>query len=167
MVHLKNNVSYFGIVLLLFLFGLLYSCSSGKILADRTSRSSFVSIAKDRIGSAYKFASTGPERFDCSGLVTYSLDKLSIGLQGSSASMSKIAKGIELKDAEAGDLVFFKDKGKIFHVSIVSRVKGNQIWVVHSTSSKGVVEEELMQSAYWKNKIYKLISFNSLLNFRK
>jgi len=54
-----------------------------------------------------------------------------------------------------------KNEGRVFHVSLVSRVKSDEIWVVHSTTSRGVIEENIMASRYWRPLIHKTVSLNS------
>ena len=72
--------------------------------------------------------------------------------------MSKKARGIPLSEGKPGDLIFFKKVGKIDHVGIISRRSRNKVWVIHSTSSRGVMEEEILSSTYWQGKVYKVIS---------
>jgi len=87
-----------------------------------------------------------------------------VRITGSSESMSRLAKPIHLKDSKPADLVFFEKDGRVFHVSIVKKKTTNSFIVVHSTSSRGVIEEDILASTYWRDKIYKVISLESLLN---
>ncbi len=77
--------------------------------------------------------------------------------------MSESARGIDIEKAQPGDLVFFKrDKGPIFHVSIITAYEKGSLQVIHSTSSRGVIIENILSSPYWNNKIHKVISLASL-----
>jgi len=76
--------------------------------------------------------------------------------------MSTLAASIDLQNAQPGDLVFFKNKGKVVHVSLISNVTSSSVWVIHATSSRGVIEEDIMASSYWKTKVSKVISLVSL-----
>jgi cell wall-associated NlpC family hydrolase len=62
-------------------------------------------------------------------------------------------RGIEIKisQAEEGDLVFFKtsSKNRISHVGIVSKIKDDTIYFIHSTTSQGVITSS-MEENYWK-----------------
>jgi cell wall-associated NlpC family hydrolase len=69
---------------------------------------------------------------------------------------------ISQKEVNPGDLVFFKKKGRVFHVSIITDASPSKLWVVHSTTSKGVIKEDIMASRYWREKIYKIISLAEL-----
>jgi len=142
------------------------SCSSSKELVDDSHTydlgKQIVNSARSEIGSKYKYASRGPKSFDCSGLVEYVYDQHDINVSGSAAAMSSLGRSVNIEDAQPGDLVFYKKGGRVFHVSIISEVNAREIHVVHSTSSRGVIEEDIRSSTYWSNKIYKVISLASL-----
>ena len=82
------------------------------------------------------------------------------------ASSQEQAKGLDtigLKDARPGDLLFFGSGERISHVGIISQIKGNQVKLIHSTSSRGVIEEDIMRSDYWVRRIRKVVSLESYL----
>ncbi len=144
-----------------------WTCASVSSVSESNSteiRKNIVSSAKAQIGSKYKYAARGPNRFDCSGLVQYTFGLNDISIDGSSESMSSLAKSIDLEDIKPSDLIFFKKNGRVFHVSIVKEASPNSIVVIHSTSSRGVIEEDILNSSYWRDKIYKVISLESLIN---
>lgn len=118
--------------------------------------------ARAKIGSKYQYAAKGPNRFDCSGLVHYTYSRQGIDVPSSSRQLAKLGKGIKVAEAKPGDLVFFKKNGRIFHVSIITQSKPGQLWVVHSTSSKGVIEQDILASPYWRTKLNKLVSFEDI-----
>jgi len=41
----------------------------------------------------------------------------------------------------------------VFHVGIISKRNKGQLWMIHSSSSKGVVEEEILSNSYWRPKL--------------
>lgn len=127
-----------------------------------TQRLDIIRYSENQIGSKYKYAGRGPENFDCSGLVSYVYDQANYQLSGSSESISRLSSGIRQKNVQPGDLVFFKKGGRVFHVSIVVEVSNGEIWVVHSTTSRGVIREDILASQYWREKIYKIISLAEL-----
>ena len=129
--------------------------------SDLLLRENIVSFAKQQIGDSYQYGAKGPNSFDCSGLVHYVFRSENIITSGSAASLSNLGKGIKKEDAQKGDLVFYKKGGDIFHVSIISETVSGEIWVVHSTTSRGVIEEDILSSSYWKPKIYKIISLDT------
>jgi len=130
--------------------------------ADFSVRNQVINTARKHLGDSYQFAGRGPKYFDCSGLVSYTLQNNDIDIKGSSSFMSTLGRAIDLDKARPGDLIFFKNKGQVSHVSFISKVTPKSIWVIHSTSSKGVIEEDILASSYWKTKIFKVISLSSL-----
>ncbi|MEL6845503.1 MAG: NlpC/P60 family protein, partial [Bacteroidota bacterium] len=54
-----------------------------------------------------------------------------------------------------GDLIFFSKngRGKISHVALVVDHDREGISVAHSTTSRGVIVENISNSRYWKPKI--------------
>ena len=145
----------------------LYSCAVEKTLEyseENSIRNKIVAVAKGELGDSYKYASSGPNSYDCSGLVKYVFAKASVSIGGSSSSMSKLSSGIDAKYALPGDLIFFSEKGSVFHVAIITTMSDKEISVIHSTSSRGVVQQEILSSSYWQPKIYKIISLEALLN---
>ncbi len=130
--------------------------------ADRDLGQRIVHTAQEQIGSKYERSARGPKKFDCSGLVQYVYDQYDFQLRGSAASMSTLGRSIDIAEARSGDLIFYKRKGSVFHVSIISEASSDHLKVVHSTTSRGVIEEDVLSSAYWYDKIYKIISLDSL-----
>jgi len=128
---------------------------SEKILTKKVdvTRTNIVKSAEQYLGVAYSYGGKKPNGFDCSGLISYVFDIHGIKVQGSSRDQSKMGKNKPLEKAETGDLIFFESKGEIVHVSIVAEKSQNKLWVLHSTSSRGVVKDEILQSSYWQPKI--------------
>lgn len=117
-----------------------------------------VTEANKYLGAKYKYAGKGPNHFDCSGLVCTVYAASGFKLCGPSYELAN--KGVEVKLAQAkpGDLIFFKKDGKVFHVSIVISSETEALWVIHSTTSRGVIKENILSSVYWRSKIYKLVN---------
>ena len=66
-----------------------------------------------------------------------------------SAEMAKTGKRILKKDAQAGDLIFFKTNGSyVSHVGIVTENKDGVIKFIHSSTSRGVVYSSTSESYY-------------------
>lgn len=81
-------------------------------------RSKIIEIAKDQIGDRYVPGRSGPDGFDCSGLVRY-VYKQATGKDlphHSRAQYGKVER-ISVEDAQPGDLVFFF-RGGAHHVGI-------------------------------------------------
>ena len=157
------------ILIVLLLAVVLSRCSSSRLYERNyaphslsNERKGIVNFAKQQIGDGYKYGAKGPNHFDCSGLVSYVYESEGINIAGSAAHIFSHGQQIDLNKALPGDLIFCRKGKNIFHVSIISEVFNDQVWVVHSTTSRGVIEEDLMSSRYWRPMIYKVISLSTL-----
>lgn len=111
--------------------------------------------AQKYIGSKYKYAGRGPKSFDCSGFTHYVMRNYDVDLITVSREQEKQGKAISVSKAQAGDLLFFRrtKNGKVFHVAMVVSNGSKGIFVVHSTSSRGVVMDNITTNSYWKTKV--------------
>ena len=140
---------------LCFLFVIL-SCVTPKDLSLSNKQTALVKEANALLGSPYKYGGNNPSGFDCSGFTSYVYSKaLNIKLNRSSNDQSRMGKKVKISDLEPGDLIFFKlnPDSKINHVSLVSANKGDQLIVIHSTTSRGVIKQDVMASQYWKSRM--------------
>ncbi len=122
---------------------------------NRTQRD-VVDLARNQLGSRYKYAGNNArEGFDCSGLVAYVFREQGISVDRTSSTQARNGQAVDLQYLQPGDLVYFARSkgGNVFHIAIVTEVDRDLIQVVHSTSSRGVIEENLLASSYWKPKI--------------
>ncbi|GAY08843.1 putative secreted protein [Pseudonocardia sp. N23] len=72
--------------------------------------------ALQQVGKPYKWGSTGPSAFDCSGLVFYAFQQIGVTLPRTAAAMSQVGTPVTKAQLEPGDLVFFYSP--ISHVAI-------------------------------------------------
>ncbi len=115
-------------------------------------RQEIVRYAQNLQGSSYKYAGTSPRTgFDCSGFTSYVLKQFSVPVSSASAAQAKEGREIPLKAIQPGDLIIFgKNRNNIQHVAMVVETNRQGIFVVHSTTSRGVIQENISTSAYWK-----------------
>jgi cell wall-associated NlpC family hydrolase len=116
-------------------------------------RNQIEDYAKKQIGVKYKYAGKNPRGFDCSGFTSYVFQEFDVALSASSKLQAKQGKSVNLKWVKKGDLLFFGTSGKISHVALVVDNKDAGIYVIHSTSSRGVIVENVSKSTYWKKRI--------------
>ena len=121
--------------------------------ATKSFRKNIVKYADDYIGAKYKYAARGPKQFDCSGFTHYVFKKFDIDLTPVSRSQAVTGKKVSIKNAQSGDLIFFGNSGKVSHVALIVSNDNNGLKVIHSTSSKGVIVQDVLASSYWKPKI--------------
>ena len=117
-----------------------------------------VTHAQELLGTRYKYGGNSPkEGFDCSGFVRYLYNYEGLNIARVSRDQAKEGKEIRPIDARPGDLVFFRRGSQpVFHVSMIVAANPGELWVIHPTSSRGVIRENILASSYWKPKIYKV-----------
>lgn len=106
-----------------------------------------IDLAYEQIGKPYKYASVGPESFDCSGLIQYIFKEKGINLPRTSKSQSMYGKTVCYSELKPGDLVFSSTdgSGKVSHVGIYI---GNDE-MIHAPKPGDVVKKAKINNAYW------------------
>ena len=122
-----------------------YSSSSSK-------RSGIVKTAKKYIGKPYSYGGTTTRGFDCSGFTSHVYKENGVAILGPSYKQAKQGRKKAMKELKEGDLVFFGSGNKVSHVALVTNVSRNKMEVIHSTSSRGVVVDDISNSKYWKKR---------------
>jgi len=97
-------------------------------------RSSAMQKALGKIGAPYRYGASGPNAFDCSGLVNWAFRSSGKSLPRTSRAMSQVGAPVAKSALQAGDLVFFYKP--VSHVGIYV---GNGK-VVHASSRKSPVK---------------------------
>ncbi len=112
-------------------------------------------FGKKFVGVNYKYAGQSPSTgFDCSGFTSYVLKGFGVTLSPASAAQATTGKRVALDKAQPGDLLFFGDsENKIQHVALIVKNDKNGITCVLSTTSRGVMVENVNKSTYWEPKI--------------
>jgi len=119
---------------------------------ERQFRQEVVQYALRLQGASYKYAGTSPQTgFDCSGFTSYVLKQFKITLSPASAAQSTEGLPVNLSAVQPGDIIVFgKNQRNIQHVALVVERSRDGIIVVHSTTSRGVIRENISTSSYWK-----------------
>ena len=160
----SNNLKSSFLLLLPCLF--LLSCTSNKNLTSSkfekkntgefSLRKNLIKEAEKYQGIKYKYAGKDPKGFDCSGFTYYVCSKYKIKLSGSSAYQAKQGTEVPLSKTKAGDLLFFGRNGrsgKIQHVGMVYKNSSEGLFMIHSSSSRGIVVDNVTNSKYWKPRL--------------
>ncbi len=110
-----------------------------------TNASSFVEVAKSKLGSKYVRGAKGPDRFDCSGFVYWCLNKVGVKqgymTSGGWAASHKYTKISKIGDLKKGDVIVFKG-----HVGIIAG--GGSM--IDASSSNGKVVKRSYTSNWCK-----------------
>lgn len=77
-----------------------------------------VAVATAKIGAPYRYGARGPDAFDCSGLVHYAYAAAGLPVPRTAAAQHRAARAVPIDQARRGDLLFFRDGGRISHVGI-------------------------------------------------
>lgn len=97
---------------------------TGPAPSARSSVGGAVQVALGQLGKPYGWGATGPNAFDCSGLVTYAYRSVGIThLPRSSSAMYAATTRISRSDLRPGDLVFYHSP--VSHVAIY--IGGGQV----------------------------------------
>jgi cell wall-associated NlpC family hydrolase len=111
-----------------------------------------ISIAKKQLDDPYVLGKSGPDSFDCSGLVYYCLRQVNVYTRRLNASgLSKTSswtKISSLGSVKRGDLLFFKsdDSSSVGHVGIY--IGGGEM--IDASSANGKVVRRSAKSSYWR-----------------
>jgi cell wall-associated NlpC family hydrolase len=117
-------------------------------------REHITGYAQNFIGLKYRYAGSSPNTgFDCSGFTSYILKEFDVRVSSCSHTQSKQGLKVDLEDVVPGDLLFFGRKGGIQHVAMVVERTEEGIFCVHSTSSRGIVVENINTSKYWSSRL--------------
>ena len=128
------------------------SSDSGK-RAELRLRNEISAFAKKFVGKKYKYAAMGPHSFDCSGYTSFIFHHFDVRLDRSSKFQAKQGKRKRISQLNPADLVFFGNQNRIQHVGIVLEASKGHLVMIHCSSSRGVVIEDVYQSEYWKDKL--------------
>lgn len=149
---------YKKIILLLFTTVLLASCGAGRSSVSNKKTSStvqdeLIQYGRKYIGKPYRYASRGPNSFDCSGYTSFVFKKFGYNLSPSSAGQDKQVPSVRRKEElRKGDLVFFEGRshnGRVGHVGIVTAVKPNgEFDFIHASTSNGVIVSKSTEPYY-------------------
>jgi probable lipoprotein NlpC len=116
--------------------------------------SKVVQTARSYIGTPYRYGGTDRSGMDCSGLLCASFESAGIKIPRSSYEQAEMGSEVRMREVAPGDLVFFSERkggGKVSHVGLVTAVRGsNEVTFVHSSTSRGVIEDNLYAEHYQK-----------------
>ena len=113
-----------------------------------------IAYAKQYIGVPYKYGGVGNGGFDCSGYTQYVLRKYGHEIPRSARYQKEKLKKIPIKKAKKGDLIFFsKNRRVISHVGIVISEEGEDLTMIHASSSRGIMITNVATNTYWKPKL--------------
>ncbi|MEM6641939.1 MAG: C40 family peptidase [Bacteroidota bacterium] len=114
-----------------------------------------VAEGRSYLGTPYKWGGASKSGIDCSGLIQNAYGAIGIALPRVSQDQSKEGKKKNWEHLRKGDLVYFKFKQKgskkWYHSGMITSVEDGRILFIHASSSRGVIESNLLSDYYRKN----------------
>ena len=107
--------------------------NEGNVISNRAAQ--VVNIARQQLGKPYVWGATGPNSFDCSGLVQYVYRQIGINLPRTTYDQEYQGTAVSLNALQPGDLLFWGSYGSAYHVAIYI---GNGDFIQAPTSGQSV-----------------------------
>ncbi|MGW6389455.1 C40 family peptidase [Streptomyces sp. NPDC055103] len=114
--------------------------SSSETQAPSGSAAAIVAFARAQVGDAYVRGGTGPNSWDCSGLVQAAYRAAGIDLPRISGDQSSRGTSVSLSNLQPGDVLYWGSRSGSYHVAIYV---GGGMYVGAQNPSTGVVERSL------------------------
>lgn len=145
------------------------ACSPPRVLVSQHRLEMGTEALRDRIlsqglqllGTPYLRAGKQAGGFDCSGLIYFIFSEQGVPMGHSAQQQMLAGQRVDVDDAVPGDLIFFGSKGKASHVGLVVDRGPGVLQVLHSSSSRGVIRENILRSDYWMRRLLRANSFSS------
>ncbi len=107
-------------------------------------------VAIQQIGDPYQYGAAGPRAFDCSGLVKYSFHRAGMrNVPRTSRAQAGYAKRIKKSRLRRGDLMFFHNRGRVYHVAIFLRRSHGKVVMLNAPSSGKRVRRDRPWTSSW------------------
>ncbi len=127
-----------------------YKSTPSEVSSERTALIRYASTLQ---GIPYEYGGKNTQGFDCSGFTSYVYEQQGKSLKGNTNMQVQQGTRISLGQAQKGDLLFFGSSQKISHVALIVENTKDKLVVIHATSSKGVIQQDITHSTYWRPKI--------------
>ncbi|MEU3604923.1 C40 family peptidase [Streptomyces sp. NPDC035033] len=116
------------------------SSASESTQAASGTAAAIVAFARAQVGDAYVTGGTGPNSWDCSGLVQAAYAAAGIDLPRISYQQSSMGTSVSLSNLQPGDILYWGSRSGSYHVAVYV---GGGKYVGAQNSSTGVVERSL------------------------
>ncbi|MBC7374332.1 MAG: C40 family peptidase [Frankiales bacterium] len=113
-------------------------------------RQQAVRSAAAQNGKPYRYGSTGPDSFDCSGLIQYAFRQAGKSLPRTSGDMYRVSQKISQSAKQPGDLIFMSTDGRIGHVGVYA---GNGKFWDAPRAGKNVSLRPIYSASYYVGRV--------------
>lgn len=107
-------------------------------------------VAAQQNGKPYRYGSTGPSSFDCSGLIKYAFAQAGKALPRTSRDMFAATQRISPSAKQPGDLIFMSSNGRIGHVAVYA---GNGMMWDAPTAGRNVSKRRIYSASYYVGRV--------------
>ncbi|ANS67164.1 hypothetical protein SLINC_4940 [Streptomyces lincolnensis] len=104
------------------------------------SAAAIVNFVKSQVGDSYVSGGTGPNSWDCSGLVQAAFSQIGVDLPRVSQDQSTAGTQVSLSNLQPGDILYWGSAGSAYHVAVYV---GDGMFVGAQNPSTGVAEKSL------------------------
>ncbi|GHD49294.1 glycoside hydrolase [Streptomyces galbus] len=116
------------------------SSVSASASAATGSAAAVIAFVRAQVGDAYVSGGTGPNSWDCSGLVQAAFRQVGVDLPRVSQDQSTAGTQVSLDNLQPGDILYWGGAGSAYHVAVYV---GGGMFVGAQNPSTGVVEKPL------------------------
>jgi cell wall-associated NlpC family hydrolase len=121
-----------------------------RVAATSTRIRSALNIARNQQGDPYRYGASGPNAFDCSGLVYYATHRAGFGhVPRTSSAQSRFMRRISRSAMRPGDFVFMYDGGGVYHVGVFTGWDNGRRQIVHAPYSGTRVRRDPIWTNKW------------------
>ncbi|MEV7675077.1 C40 family peptidase [Streptomyces sp. NPDC088752] len=116
-----------------------------------TLKQAALNVAAAQKGDPYRWGATGPNAFDCSGLVKYSYGKAGKSLARTAQAQYNNSRHIAWTSRQRGDLVAIgTSSGNIVHIGLYAGVWSNKSWYWHAPKPGQTVRLSPIKDSLWR-----------------
>lgn len=108
-----------------------------------------LTVATRQQGDPYVYGASGPNAFDCSGLMLFSFRAAGLHLPRTAAAQSGAVRHISRAAMRPGDLVFFTSGSHVYHVGMFDGWSHGQRIIVHAPYPGADVRKEAIWTNSW------------------
>lgn len=146
-----RSVAVLPLVLALILLASMFTLAPPADAMTRAHRAgNALNIVKAQQGDMYRYGAEGPHRFDCSGLVYYSFRKAGFrNVPRTSDAQARFATRIKRSNMRRGDLVFFHNRGNVYHLGVFAGFRNGRRTIIHASRSGTPVKRDPIWTNAW------------------